>query len=407
MINKLFPSILIVLALSLGSSLPGFTSALLESAKEDFQLKRYHAAAETLNRVVTAEPSNPEGYYWLGRALEELKDRDGAKTMYMSAFRLNPFGPHAITAKQALMDLAAKQAALDHPTDGPEQMAQTLALIERQAGDWKQMKLRAGNSAAQYTLKQGYNQALNQGFTGPMQQLPGLQVNSGTGYNGQMQSIAAIRAQMRAQGSGANPYLAPGGTVQAVNPYTNVGNPSTATSFNNWGGSPGAAGGGTGYGAIAGTGGWGGAAGFGTPGAPSFPGAPANMGNPNSPFNPISVYGNQPVSNLATMNTSWIRSDSTTQALRRQQEAAQSALELQKSANNLEYLLGEKSKAGSPHLRSLGTNLFVRNYSEHDDDSLAPADPPLELKAKQERLEDLDKGLHAKSVQLKLPSPAP
>ena len=83
-----------------------------------------------------------------------------------------------------------------------------------------------------------------------------------------------------------------------------------------------------------------------------------------------------------------------------QQQGVQSAAELQKSANNLESLLGEKPRAGSPHLRALGTNLFVRNYSEHDDDSLPPVDPVLELKARQEKLSDLDKGDHARANKL-------
>jgi hypothetical protein len=109
------------------------------------------------------------------------------------------------------------------------------------------------------------------------------------------------------------------------------------------------------------------------------------------------MYGRGAVSNQNQINTSYIRSDANVQAMRAQQAGVKSAEELQKSANNLESLLGEKPRAGSPHLRALGTNLFVRNYSDHDDDSIAPVDPIIELKARQERLADLERGDHAKA----------
>ena len=367
----------LAIALCLVPNVPAFGSALLESAKQDFQAKRFHAAADSLNQVLQAEPANPEGYYWLGRALEELKDRDGAKTMYMSAFKLNPFGPHAAISKKALMDLATKEAALNHPTDGPEVTAQTLQLIERQAADWKRMKVSEGNMNADWKLRSGDIQAYKMGYRRGPSQLDHIPLPIGP--TAPIQSINQIRAQMAAQGTAGNPYLNP------VNPYTAV-NPYNNRTYDNWAGyQPNNQG--TYYQP-------GGTAGYMPQMGTAF-GAPAAV-----PFAPMRVYGNREVSNQARINTSWIRNDSMVQGMKAQQQGVQSAAELQKSANNLESLLGEKPRAGSPHLRALGTNLFVRNYSDHDDDSTPPQDPPLELKAKQEKLSDLDQGLHAKALKL-------
>ena len=111
-------------------------------------------------------------------------------------------------------------------------------------------------------------------------------------------------------------------------------------------------------------------------------------------------YGNGNVSNTSVINSSWVRADSQVQAMRAQTAGVASATELQKSANNLESLLGEKPMAGSPHLRALGTNLFVRNYADHDDDSIPPVDPIIELKARQQSLADLERGDRAKAQRL-------
>ncbi len=363
---------------------------LLEDGKDHYNGKRFHAAADTFQKAVEADPANPEGYYWLGRALEELKDRNGAKTMYLSAFKLNPFGPHAHLAKQALMDLAARQAQLDHPTDGPEVMAQTLALIERQAGDWKTMKIHDGNQTANRRVYEGAMQAARYGYYQPhIPYLPQIPENK---PNMQPIDIRQIRA----------------GTATPNNPYTtvNINQPQ----FNNWAGYPGggAGAGPTTYGGGAlgapfnGTGaGANGFAGHNFPPLPPMPGL-NNYYGPNDNINPAAnvinpmanwnLYGQRGTSNYSALKSSYIRSDSAVQAMRAQQEAVHSATELQKSANNLQSLLGEQPKYGTPHLRALGTNLFVRNYSEHDDDSTPPVDPPLELKAKAVKLSDLEKG---------------
>jgi tetratricopeptide (TPR) repeat protein len=352
------PKLALVILLSLNCCAPVRASALLEEGKQAFQEKRFNAAAKTLNQAITEEAANPEGYYWLGRSLEELKDRDGARTMYMAAFKLNPFGPQAPIAKKALMDLAARQAQLDHPNDGPEITARTLQMIERQAGDMKRMKIGEANMQAQWKIKQGNQQAYAMGYQMPttIQNVPGGYT---PGFYAPQQSIAAIRNQVQTNGT-------------AVNPYLNVGSPYAKRTYDNWAGYPGTNG--TGYGGVP-------AAGY-------------------NPYANAAMYGNRNVSNTAAINSSWIRADSQVQAMRAQEGGVKAAMELQKSANNLESLLGEKPSAGSPHLRALGTNLFVRNYADHDDDSIPPVDPIIELKARQQRLADLERGDHVKSQKL-------
>ncbi len=91
--------------------------------------------------------------------------------------------------------------------------------------------------------------------------------------------------------------------------------------------------------------------------------------------------------------------DAQVQAMRRQQADAQAALSTQESANNLERLMGENKSSGSPRLRALGTNLFVRYYGTHNQDgsevSTPPADPVQELKAREMSLTDMSgKGQH-------------
>jgi tetratricopeptide (TPR) repeat protein len=372
----------LAILLSLNCCAPVLAGALLETGKQEFQEKRFNAAAKTLNQVITEEAGNPEGYYWLGRALEELKDRDGARTMYMAAFKLNPFGQHAPIAKKALMDLSARQAQLDHPTDGPEVTAKTLQMIEQQATNMKRMKIGEGNMQAQWRINAGNQQSYNQGYQTNMgiQNVPGGYT---PGFYAPLQNVNDIRNQVRAQGGAGNPYL-------------NVGNHYANRTYDNWAGYPGnTANNGTGYGGGYGGGGYGGAGGYGGGGGGYGGGGIAAAGY--NPYTPVNMYGRGAVSNQNQINTSYIRSDANVQAMRAQQAGVKSAEELQKSANNLESLLGEKPRAGSPHLRALGTNLFVRNYSDHDDDSIPPVDPIIELKARQERLADLERGDHAKA----------
>jgi len=331
--------------------------------------------------------------------------------MYMSAFKLNPFGPHAADAKQALLQLAARQAHLDHPTDGPDVMAQTLALIERQAGDWKTMKIHAGNQTANRRVYEGTIQAARQfGYYQPnVPYLPPIPENKQVWQPIDIRQIRAGRATPN------NPYTTVNINQPQVNnwagyPGNNYGTPGGAGVTSYGGGALGAPFNGTGLGAP-------GFAANNFPPLPAMPGlnpiglSPMNYGvpglnPPNNLINPnpnLNLYGPGGTSNLSGIRSSYIRSDSSVQAMRAQQEGLHSASELQKSANNLESLLGEQPKYGTPHLRALGTNLFVRNYSEHDDDSTAPADPPIELRAKAVKLSDVEKSEKGeKAKQLKL-----
>jgi tetratricopeptide (TPR) repeat protein len=87
------------------------------------------------------------------------------------------------------------------------------------------------------------------------------------------------------------------------------------------------------------------------------------------------------VSNWNNIQTSFHRNDSMAQAMRYRALAARAAAETQLSATNLKRLLAERPRQGQPHLRALGTSLYVRNYSTDDDYEVAPQDPPIELRA--------------------------
>jgi hypothetical protein len=262
-------------------------------------------------------------------------------------------------------------------------------MIEQQATNMKRIKIGEGNMQAQWRINAGNQQSYNQGYQTNMgiQNVPGGYT---PGFYAPPQNVNDIRNQVRAQGGAGNPYL-------------NVGNPYANRTYDNWAGYPGnTANNGTGYGGgYGGAGGYGGGGGGGGYGGGGYGGGGYGGGGiaaaGYNPYTPVNMYGRGAVSNQNQINTSYIRSDANVQAMRAQQAGVKSAEELQKSANNLESLLGEKPRAGSPHLRALGTNLFVRNYSDHDDDSIAPVDPIIELKARQERLADLERGDHAKA----------
>jgi tetratricopeptide (TPR) repeat protein len=314
-------------------------SQLLEDGKQDFAIKRYHAAADEFGQVVKAEPSNSVAYYWLGRALEELKDRDGAKAMYEASFKLDPFGTEGREAREQLFNLETKKAALDHPTDGVKVTKDTVRIINSQAGDLRQRKIDYGNRMAQYKMNMGAAQAAQFGYNGPMN--IGNITDPNAQYNN-LGTLRAIKSQVQAgygNQAGGNPYM--GGAGMA--------------------GGPGMAGA---MGAAGGTG--------------------------AMPYNTnYRMYGQQPVSNFSTMDSSYVRSDARVQATGYQSDALHSAAEVQKSANNLQELIGDPRHDLEPHLRALGTNLYVRNYSEHDNDTTVPVDPPVELRAHEMRLQDL------------------
>jgi hypothetical protein len=206
-------------------------------------------------------------------------------------------------------------------------------VINSQAADLRQHKINYGNTMAKFKINMGAQQAAQYGYTGPMNI---TNITDPNQYNN-LSTLQAIKNQVQAKYGG--------------------------------GGLAGAHG-------MAGAGNLGG---FGT-----------NNGVGAMPYNTnYRMYGQQPVSNFATIDSSYVRSDARVQATRYQSDALHSAAEVQKSANNLQELLGDPRHDLEPHLRALGTSLYVRNYSEHDNDTVAPADPPIQLKAHEMRFEDL------------------
>jgi len=93
----------------------------------------------------------------------------------------------------------------------------------------------------------------------------------------------------------------------------------------------------------------------------------------------------------AQAKANYIYYDSGVQANRYRQDGTHAAAETQISANTLKQLLAEPSKPGSPRLRALGTNLYVRNYNNFDEEP-PPADPPLEMRATPLLLSDMQHG---------------
>jgi len=92
--------------------------------------------------------------------------------------------------------------------------------------------------------------------------------------------------------------------------------------------------------------------------------------------------------------------DDRAQALNHQAAAKQSAFLANQSATNLVTLLGEHGYSTSPHLRALGTNLYVRNYATNGSDELPPEDPLIELHAKEWTLSTMPTQLQAKQKKL-------
>ena len=325
------------------STLPAYASQAYDDAMHDFQLKRYHAASDEFARVIEKEPSNASAYFYMGRSLEELKDRDNARIMYESCFKLDPFGQSGRQSRNQLMNLANTQATVDHPADGAKVTGDTLRVIDSQAAFLRTIKIQDGNRGAAWAIRSGQLAAYQQnGYYQPTQPRYVRDPNAQLYFN-QQQMLNDIKAQVAA--GGGNPYTVPGN----INGNGALVNPAAAN------------------------------AGYNYPGYNNFG---YNNGR--------RLYDN---SNLRALDTAAIRADAGVRATRYQIEATQQAAEVQKSANNLKSLLAEDKHSSGPHLRALGTNLFVRNYSDHDDDnSVVPADPPLELKATAIKLSDLPVG---------------
>jgi hypothetical protein len=101
------------------------------------------------------------------------------------------------------------------------------------------------------------------------------------------------------------------------------------------------------------------------------------------------------------IRNSYRQYDDQAQATNYRTWATRNAFAAQQSATNLVSLLGEHSpSATNPHLRALGTNLYVRNYGSDQIDDLPPEDPPIALHAKALKLSQMP--MELKAVQKKL-----
>jgi tetratricopeptide (TPR) repeat protein len=92
--------------------------------------------------------------------------------------------------------------------------------------------------------------------------------------------------------------------------------------------------------------------------------------------------------------------DDQAQALNYRTWATRNAVEARQSATNLVSLLADHGYATNPHLRALGTNLYVRNYESAQTEELPPEDPPLELRAKAWTFNDMPAQMQAKQKKL-------
>lgn len=145
-------------------SLAAFCASAFDEGINCFRNRQFRAASGFFEQAIKQQPSNPQAYFWLGRTLEQLKDREGAKTMYEACYQLNPFCQQGMQAKKALLDLADSTARTQHPIDSPEIVHHTVRTIQRQADDLKQIKINHGNAHAQYRMRLGAYEAARIGY---------------------------------------------------------------------------------------------------------------------------------------------------------------------------------------------------------------------------------------------------
>jgi tetratricopeptide (TPR) repeat protein len=66
-----------------------FLDAYIEKAAAQYELKKYNDALKTLQLLLTISPKHADGYYWLGKCLEALGDREQANLNYQKALGLD------------------------------------------------------------------------------------------------------------------------------------------------------------------------------------------------------------------------------------------------------------------------------------------------------------------------------
>lgn len=140
---------------------PALAASAFERGKEEFNLKRYHAAKAQFMTAIQQNPNNQKAYLFLGRCLEFLKEPEDAQATYRACYSVNPFSEEGKRAKQFSMDVAGKLEAADHrAVDSPKQVIDSGLLIQRQALDLQARKIREQNLHARnrrnVSWRQGY-----------------------------------------------------------------------------------------------------------------------------------------------------------------------------------------------------------------------------------------------------------
>jgi len=256
-----------------------------DEGMDQYKMKRFHAASDCFVRAVNQDPRNQKHHYYLALCLEQLKDYDGAKDEYSVAYQLNPFTLEGGCARDAVIKVSGRKAALSHPADGVRTYEQASREISRQTQDLQ------GRWITDYRREAAFQSYLGQYEAHKVLAESNQRLS---GIRGRHSSLIMSDAQQQAR------FLILDSQVQS--------NLTTATGYH-------------------------------------------------------------------------------------------AAAEVQLSSNLLKQLMSEPVVPGKPHLRALGTNLYVRNYSQFDDE-LPPADPPLELRATAHSFADLPVELHAQSVSL-------
>lgn len=124
--------------------------------------QRYHAAMALLNECSSSDVRNQELYLYFGRTYEKLKDPESARNSYLMAYTCAPFTPIGLTAKQALVELAAsQQAKANAPVDDARTVQRALSTIQQQSADAQNRVAQEADTAARFRINLGAIEAAN------------------------------------------------------------------------------------------------------------------------------------------------------------------------------------------------------------------------------------------------------
>lgn len=170
-----------------------------DRGKEEFNLKRYHAAKAQFMTAIQQNPNNQKAYLFLGRCLEFLREPEDAQATYRACYSVNPFSEEGKRAKQFSMEVAGRLEAADHrAVDSPKQVIDSGLLIQRQALDLQARKIREQNMHARnrrnVSRRQGYfytpDDLIRRSRNSEVSDYDFIR-NSGTIYGSQTESIRA------------------------------------------------------------------------------------------------------------------------------------------------------------------------------------------------------------------------